>query len=147
LCFQALQPWSWRRAKFGVDAAARLVDAEPMTGRSSWLHPTLTWRRVAFALGVAVVADVGQIMLGPVGWLFPDEAIDVIAMVATTLALGFHPLLLPTFVLEFLPVTDLWPTWTTCVVAVVALRRNELRTQPTQAPQHPDIDVRPTNVR
>ncbi len=115
-----------------------------MTGRSSWLHPTLTWRRVAFALGVAVVADVGQIMLGPLGWVFPDEAIDVIAMVATTLALGFHPLLLPTFVLEFLPVTDLWPTWTMCVVAVVALRRNELRAQP---PQHPDIDVRPTNVR
>ena len=115
-----------------------------MTNWSSWLRPTLTWRRVALALAVAVAADVCQLLLGPLGWLFPDEAIDVLTMVATTLALGFHPLLLPTFVLELLPITDLWPTWTACVVAVVALRRKDLRREP---PQHPDIDVRPTRVQ
>jgi len=115
-----------------------------MTGRSSWLRPTLTWPRVALALVVAVAADVMQFVLGPLGWFFPDEAIDVIAMIATTLAIGFHPLLLPTFILELLPVADLWPSWTVCVLAVIALRRHELR---RDARQHPDIDVRPTKVQ
>jgi hypothetical protein len=39
--------------------------------------------------------------------------------------IGFHPLLLPTFVLELLPVTDLLPTWTGCVALIVALRRKQ----------------------
>lgn len=115
-----------------------------MTSRSSWLRPTLTWPRVAFALVVAVAADFVQFVLGPLGWFLPDEAIDVLAMIVTTLAIGFHPLLLPTFILELLPVADLWPSWTVCVLAVIALRRHELR---RETPQHPDIDVRPTKVQ
>jgi len=115
-----------------------------MTGRASWLRPTLTWPRVGVALSVAVAADVVQLVLGPLGWLLPDEAIDVLAMAATTLAIGFHPLLLPTFVLELLPVADLWPSWTVCVLAVIALRRHELR---RDEPEHPDIDVHPTKVQ
>jgi hypothetical protein len=35
--------------------------------------------------------------------------------------IGFHPLLLPTSVLEFLPLADMLPTWTGCVAIVVAL--------------------------
>jgi hypothetical protein len=115
-----------------------------LIGRASWLRPTLTWPRVTFALVVAVAADVMQFVLGPLGWFFPDEAIDVVAMVVTTLAIGFHPLLLPTFILELLPVADLWPSWTVCVLAVVALRRHELR---REGSEHPDIDVRPTKVQ
>jgi hypothetical protein len=35
-----------------------------------------------------------------------DEALDVVAAVLMWRLLGFHPLLLPTFVVEFLPVAD-----------------------------------------
>jgi len=97
---------------------------------------------MACALAVAVVADGVQFMLGPLGWVFADEAIDVGAMVVTTWALGFHILLLPTFVLEFLPVTDLLPTWTGCVAVVIALRKkSERAVTSTNAP--PVISVDP----
>jgi hypothetical protein len=45
--------------------------------------------------------------------------LDVIALIATTRLLGFHPLLLPTFILELVPVIDMLPTWTGCVALVV----------------------------
>jgi hypothetical protein len=49
--------------------------------------------------------------------------------------LGFHFALLPTFALEFLPFTDMLPTWTGCVAIVVALRRrDELATPPAPGP-------------
>jgi hypothetical protein len=110
---------------------------------SAWLRPKLTPTRVALAFGVALAADAVQLLLGPFGWFWPDEVIDVMAMVATTLLIGVHPLLLPTFVIEFLPIADMFPTWTACVASVVALRRNELRSRPTNLP---DIDVRPTST-
>ena len=37
----------------------------------------------------------------------------------------FHPLLLPTFVVELLPVIDLLPTWTGCVALVVSRRKKQ----------------------
>jgi len=92
--------------------------------------PRLTRTRMFLALGVAVAADGLQllfVLFGPVGWLFLDEFIDVVAMVLTTFTLGFHLLLLPTFVIEFLPLADMLPTWTACVVAVIALRKREQR--------------------
>jgi hypothetical protein len=48
----------------------------------------------------------------------------VIAGIAISGTIGFHPLLLPTFVLELLPVADLLPTWTGCVALVLLLRRS-----------------------
>jgi hypothetical protein len=78
---------------------------------------------VASAFTVAIVVDGMQIGLGPLGWSLADEALDVVAMVATTWLLGFHLLLLPTFVIEVLPVADMLPTWTGCVGIVVAHRR------------------------
>jgi len=87
--------------------------------------PPLTARRWKLAFAVAVIVDLLQMLLGPIGWLFLDEGLDVVAMVLTWRLLGFHPLLLPTFILEFLPVTDLAPTWIGCVAIVVALRRRE----------------------
>ena len=95
------------------------------------------------ALGVAVFADAVQLLLGPAGWFMADEIIDVGAAIATSLAIGVHPLLLPTFLLELVPVVDLWPTWTGCVVAVIALRRNDLQKAPATTT---DIDIRPTDV-
>jgi hypothetical protein len=93
--------------------------------------PRLTPQRIAFAFTVSVVTDSLQLLLGPLGWFFFDEALDVIAMVLTSAALGFHLLLLPTFVIEFIPGPDMLPTWTACTAAVVVLRR---RAQPPPPP-------------
>ena len=78
------------------------------------LRPPLTRTRIWLAFGVAIAADAVQLALGAVGWVFFDEAIDVVAMVLLTFLIGFHPLFLPTFVVEFLPVMDMVPTWTGC---------------------------------
>lgn len=87
--------------------------------------PILTRRRIAFALVLAGLADALQIVLGPAGWFFFDEIIDVIAMAAMILLVGFHPLLLPTFLIEIVPVVDMLPTWTACVGVVVMLRKRQ----------------------
>ena len=95
--------------------------------------PTLTRSRVRFAYAVGVVSDVLQLALGPFGWSFANEIVDIAAMVLITRAIGFHPLLLPTFALEFLPVADMLPTWTGCVALVVTLRRRQ-QAAPTPIP-------------
>jgi len=87
--------------------------------------PTLTRLRIVLALAVALAADGLQLLLGPFGWPGADQAIDVAAMGLTSWAIGFHWLLLPTFVLELVPVLEDLPTWTACVIAVVAIRRLE----------------------
>ena len=97
--------------------------------------PFLTPSRIWLALGVAVFADILQFALGPLGWFLLDQAIDVVAMVWIWALLGFHPLLLPTFVAEFIPVVDMLPTWTGCTIAVIALRRRQQRVPPP-APPH-----------
>jgi len=101
--------------------------------------PTLTRNRIRLAYTVAVAADALQLLLGPFGWTFADEIIDVIVMVLTIGAIGFHPLLLPTFALEFLPVVDMLPTWTGCVALVVTLRKK--RQTASASERGPIIDV------
>ncbi len=96
----------------------------PKFRRAWFLPPVLTRGRIIFAMSVAVITDVLQLLLGPLGWAFADEALDIGALVLTSRALGFHPLLLPTFVLEFIPAIDMLPTWTGCTATVVMLRRN-----------------------
>jgi hypothetical protein len=44
--------------------------------------------------------------------------------------------LLPTFAVEFIPVVDMLPTWTACVVAVIALRKRQ-----QSSAQSPALDV------
>jgi len=102
--------------------------------------PGLTKNRVRLAYAVAVAADAFQLLLGPLGWALPDEIIDVVAMILTTAAIGFHPLLLPTFIVEFVPVLDMLPTWTACVALVVSLRKKQQAAQPPPA-TGPVIDV------
>jgi hypothetical protein len=85
--------------------------------------PVLTRRRVWFAYAVAIATDALQLLLGPFGWMGADEVLDVAAMLAISRAIGFHVVLLPTFALEFLPVSDMLPAWTGAVALVVALRR------------------------
>jgi hypothetical protein len=103
-------------------------------------RPMLTRARVRWAYAVAITTDLIQLILGPFGWAFADQALDVVAMILVSRALGFHVVLLPTFALEFLPFTDLMPTWTGCVAIVVALRRREELATTHPAPG-PVIDV------
>ncbi len=102
--------------------------------------PKLTRARVILALTVAVTADVLQIALLPLQWLFAQQIVDVVAMALTMWLLGFHLLLLPTFIVEFIPVVDMLPTWTGCVVAVLALRK---RGQPAGSPSAPPLTELP----
>jgi hypothetical protein len=83
--------------------------------------PKLTRTRIILALAVAVIADGLQFIFGPMP--FVDQAIDVVAFGLTAWAVGFHLLLLPTFVVEFIPGVDMLPTWIACTIAVIALRK------------------------
>ena len=94
-----------------------------------------------FAYAVAVTTDVLQLLLGPFGWVFADELLDVMAMILIWRLIGFHPLLLPSFVLELLPVADMLPTWTGCVAIVVALRKRQQARAPSPLPPGPVIDI------
>jgi hypothetical protein len=89
--------------------------------------PKLTRPRILLAVALAVMTDGTQLvlgLLGPLGW-FLDEGIDVVATALTSAILGFHWLLLPTFVLKSVPLVDELPTWTACVAGVIALRKRE----------------------
>jgi len=101
----------------------------------------LTRTRIILALAVAVVVDGLQFLLNGVGWVGPDQVIDVMAMLLTCWLLGFHWLLLPTFMLEFVPLADELPTWIACVAAVIVLRKREQRPPPPLPPEKPAIDV------
>ena len=102
--------------------------------------PVLTPSRVRAAYAVAVTTDVLQFLLGPIGWAGADEVLDVVATGLVWRVLGFHPLLLPTFVVELLPVADMLPTWTGCVALVVSTRRRQQLEPPPPGPG-PVIDV------
>ena len=103
--------------------------------------PVLTRKRARFAYAVAVTTDLLQLFLGPFGWAFADELLDMAAMILTWRLIGFHPLLLPSFVLELLPVADMLPTWTGCVTIVVAVRKRQQARIPSSLPPGPVIDV------
>lgn len=96
--------------------------------------PQLTRTRIILAFAVAVVADGLQFLLNGVGWFGPDQVIDVTATLLTCCLLGFHWLLLPTFMLEFVPLADELPTWTACVTAVIVLRKRQQRPPPPIKP-------------
>jgi hypothetical protein len=104
-----------------------------------WLRtPVVTRKRVMVAMSVAVVADGIQAFFGmffPPGWIV-DDLVDVIAMFLTATALGFHPLLLPTFILKLVPYEQMLPTWTACTALVAVLRR---RDQAKGQPQPPVV--------
>ena len=106
--------------------------------------PKLTRRRIVLALGVAIFADGLQFILGPFGWVFSDQVIDCVAMILISRVIGFHILLLPTFVIELVPVLEDVPTWTACTAAVIALRKREQRAAPpliSKPPEKPTIEI------
>jgi hypothetical protein len=91
-----------------------------------FFSPRLTGRRAFIALAVAVIADLLQIVTVPVAWTFVQSAIDVVAMLIILPVIGFHFLLLPTFVIEIVPGAAALPTWTACVLAVIGLKKRAL---------------------
>jgi hypothetical protein len=101
--------------------------------------PKLTRARILFALFVAVVADGVQLLLGPFGWAFGDQIIDVVTMLVTSWLIGFHWLLLPSFVLELVPLVDEFPTWTACAIAVIILRKRERRLNTAMPAEKPTL--------
>src|SRR5207249_7276933 len=101
---------------------------------------SLTRTQIRVAYGVAIATDALQLALGPIGWTLADEILDLVAMLVLWRLIGFHPLLLPTFVLELVPVADLLPTWTGCVALVMMLRRKQSASAPP-VPDGPVIDV------
>jgi len=105
--------------------------------------PPLTRLRMVLALGIAVAADGLQLLLGPLGWAFIDQAIDCMAMILVSWVLGFHVLFLPTFVVELVPILEDLPTWSACTVAVIALRKREQQnnSSPPAPPDKPVIDI------
>ena len=107
-------------------------------------RPKLTKTRIALALIIAVLTDGLQFLLGwlgPLGWTVGDDTIDVITMFLTSWAIGFHWLLLPTFVLKLVPLADDLPTWSACVVAVIVLRKREERASQPLPPEKPPIEI------
>jgi len=105
----------------------------------------LTPSRIKAAYTIAIATDALQFALGPLGWTFADEIFDVAALIAITRLIGFHPLLLPTFLLEIVPIVDVLPTWTGCVALVVAMRKKQ-RPPPAGGDHSVTIDVKPTSV-
>ncbi len=95
--------------------------------------PKLSKQRIAAAFAVAVIADAIQFpitaatMTGVLA--VPGESadllIDSIMTVVTSSLLGFHWILLPSFVFEAIPGFDLFPTWTGCVAFVVWRRKKQ----------------------
>ena len=106
----------------------------------------LTTSDVRAGYVVAVAIDVAQMLLGPLGWAGFDELLDAAAMYGISRLVGFHPLLLPTFVLEFVPFTDMLPTWTGCVALVIRIRRNQGLISDDAMDSTPIIDVKAKRV-
>jgi hypothetical protein len=105
--------------------------------------PRLTRPRIVLALVVAAGADGLQLLLLQFGWVGPDQVIDFVAMIIISGLMGFHILLLPTFVIELIPVLDDLPTWIACTAAVIALRKRDQLAHPStpSPPEKPAIDV------
>jgi hypothetical protein len=113
--------------------------------------PALTRNRIILAFAIAVIADIIQFPIVAVEatgvFSIPGELadflVDCVVMVATTMLLGFHWMLLPTLFMEVIPGLDLLPTWTACVAYVVWRRKKE---QTQRQPLSPVIDIREVEV-
>jgi len=110
--------------------------------------PILTRTRIVLAIAIAVFVDGLQLIISGPGWFGPDQVLDVFAMLVLTPIIGFHPLLLPTFVLKILPVIESIPTWTGCVLVVIFLRRKAQSVPaapPPAQPAGPPAPIRPAD--
>lgn len=110
-------------------------------------------RRVVIAFLIAGVVDAVQLPLNLafISGIFAmpvtviEVLMDVAAAVATGVLLGFHWLLLPSCLLEMIPLVDSLPTWTACVGFVVWRRNRQLK-QHQAPPLLPDLPPAPQPV-
>ncbi len=111
-----------------------------------FILPPLTPARIRGAYIVAAVGDALQLALGQFGWVGPDQAIDVVLMIVQWRLLGFHPLLLPTFLLELFPLVDMLPTWFGCTALVITLRKNKQNAAASSEPPQIEPPVEPPRL-
>ncbi len=92
--------------------------------------PFLTPARIRTAYILAGSVDLMQLLLGPFGWGYAAQISPAADIALLWRIIGFHPLLLPTFALEIVPLADMLPTWTACVAVVIALRKRQQAAPP-----------------
>ena len=105
----------------------------------------LSKTRIVLAFVVAVTADALQYPINGViatGLLalpgeLADFILDTIVMFITSFLLGFHWVLLPSFVVELVPGMDMLPTWTACVAWLVWHRKQQAKASATPPPPPP----------
>jgi hypothetical protein len=101
----------------------------------------LTPNRARAAWIIAILTDAIQLGLIPITgtlstWI--DKPLDVLAMIVLWRLLGWHMVLLPTFVVELVPYAELVPTWTLAVWLITRQRStggtNPPKDQPSAGP-------------
>jgi hypothetical protein len=117
--------------------------------------PTLSSNRTILAFVIAGLADLVQIPLtafmvsivgAPVAFFFV-LIINCVLTGILSLLLGFHWLLLPSFLLEQVPGIGALPTWTACVALVVKQRKDEAAAwQPPPASYAPPPSASPPQL-
>lgn len=94
-----------------------------MNEMRAWMIPR---RRVLAARGIAIAADLLQIGLLPLlapGAISPAaDAVDFGVAALLVALLGWHVAFLPSFLIELIPMVDLFPTWTAAVFFVTRKR-------------------------
>lgn len=78
----------------------------------------LSRRRVLLAYAAALAVDGLQVGLGAATGglsMLVDKGLDLVAAVLLWALLGWHWALLPSFLVELVPVVELAPTWTAAV--------------------------------
>ena len=85
--------------------------------------PALTTNRIRSAYAVAAATDLLQLVIGPSAGSAQTKSSISSQPVPHGGFSGSIRLLLPTFMIEFLPMADVLPTWTGCVALVVAARK------------------------
>ena len=78
----------------------------------------LSSRRIAVAWGVALAVDGLQLFFAATTGgmsMLVDKGLDLVAALVLWRLLGWHWVLIPSFVVELLPVAERAPTWTAAV--------------------------------
>ena len=97
--------------------------------------------RVRLARSLALAADFLQVIAFPILELSPlSDVLDFGVAIVMTVLLGWHWAFLPTLIAEFLPVIDLFPTWT---FAVFYVTRGQARDVEMPEEPRPIKDVTP----
>jgi len=101
----------------------------------------MTPERVRLARLIALAADFVQVLAFPLffggGLSIVNDALDVAVAILMTWLLGWSWAFAPTFLMELMPVLDLFPTWTAAVYWVTRGRAQDSAPQipPPNRPQ------------